>query len=59
MITEEQFAEFLTQCQLDKHWEEFYEWYVKACQFDALIGYGVANWDGYGDAMRSLETEED
>lgn len=56
-MTEEEFAEWLSQIQLDKHWKVFYEWYVEAWKFDALVEYGVDNWSGYGDAMQSLDNE--
>lgn len=39
-----------------KHYQELLE---KATKYDALEAYGVDNWGGYGDAMQSLEDEEE
>lgn len=42
------------------YWEDLpEEWQLKLKKLEALEEHGVDNWEGYGDAMRSLYSEED
>lgn len=36
-----------------------HDWQFKLRKLEALEEAGVDNWEGYGDAMRTLNTEED
>lgn len=62
MMSEDEFYDWFAQADLadlESYAEKLYQQYVKAGKFDALVEYGVDNWSGFGDAMQSLESEDE
>lgn len=57
MMSKKEFANYLSLDINDKRLNWLYTSYMKARKYDALVQYGVDNWEGYEDALQSLDNE--
>lgn len=59
MMTEDEFYEWFAQVNIDDDFaKRLYQVYVKSYKYEALVEHGVDNWSGFGDAMQSLEGDD-